>query len=521
MGTKRGRSNEHAFAALFPPLLAGAPGTDMHHMRDDGDVDIGVDDILLPPLEKAVDASIYRALQRWNEFEPVKVESALGYMERLKKYRAIVSGMLYQNDDGYDDDLGDGEEVVGASDTNADVSANADADGATENASARRKRKLAETMMRKEKKTRKRERAKRRQQFEKLWQIFHSLPAVDTLRAERIPSERLQQFTNTYTAKKRTLLQKRSVGDTRTSMSFAFARRAPSRFPHAKAGEDDHDDEEEGDDGEGEEHKKTSQDASVHRNPTRMLRDQNLLMTRDADIAAARNAESAAAKANTDELIIWLDVLHPSKDPAKTQSFLVRDSQTLSDVVDLIVCAFDQRLGDHDRHSKMVFFDGRFYVDRRNPENLDYADPIRAWIRKSATRIARYGDPGEKTTSLAMEATRFRDLSLNIDMPGLYLHQGECEHLIRIRDARLPHEHDAKLDTDPEAFPMRLPNAHHRALRNCFVCQQYSAKFICYGDRMGISDPMFFCDRCYRVAHFDSAGKLVYKDFQAFPYIQD
>uniref|UniRef100_K3X1S9 snRNA-activating protein complex subunit 3 n=1 Tax=Globisporangium ultimum (strain ATCC 200006 / CBS 805.95 / DAOM BR144) TaxID=431595 RepID=K3X1S9_GLOUD len=479
---------------------------------DDIGVDVSVDDVLLPPLEKAVETSLYSALQRWNELEPVKMESALGHADRLKKYRAIVNRMLYEydGDDGLNDDGGDDNE-----DGTQDKAEDAVDDSA--NASARRKRRIADTNAYRQRKARKREVAKREKHFKALAPIFQSMPSADALRAERTPSARLQEFVTTYMAKKRMLSQKRSVGDTKTAQCFEFARRrlSPSHSSHAKVRGDEEEDDEENDvDGEA---VGKDGDAPVN-HPPRMLRDQNLLLARDAAFSADTSTTSTKPQ-NDEELVIWLDVLHPSKDPAKTQSFVVRSSQRLSDVVDLIVCAYDQRLGDHGKHSKLLYFDETFYVDRRHPEHVDYAEAIRAWIRKSATRIAKYGDP--TTASKALESTTFHDIALHVDMPGLYVHQGECEHLIRIRDARLPHEYDAKLESDPEAFPMRLPNPHYRALRNCFVCQQYSAKFICYGDYMGISDPMFFCDRCYRVAHFDADGNLIYKDFQAFPYFQD
>ncbi|KAF1322891.1 Snrna-activating protein complex subunit 3, partial [Globisporangium splendens] len=512
-GGHRHGGNALAFAALFPPLLTdstAATDTDTHTEQGD-DVDISVDDLLLPPLEKAVETALYSALQRWNELEPVKMESALGHTDRLKKYRTIVNRMLYGYDDNrlFNDDGGGNNEDGAQEEAEEVVDDSADA-------SARRKRRIADANVRRQRKAQKRELAKREKQFEALAPIFQSMPSADALRAERTPSARLQEFVATYTAKKRTLSQKRSVGDTKTARCFEFARRplSPSYFSHAKTRDNDEDEDE---DDNGDEAAAKDGDTPVN-HPPRMLRDQNLLLARDAAFAADTN--SALSKPQTDEeLVIWLDVLHPSKDPAKTQSFVVRSSQRLSDIVDLIVCAYDQRLGNHGKHSKLLYFDETFYVDRRHPDHVDHAESIRVWIRKSATRIAKYGDPN--AASKALETTTFRDIALHVDMPGLYVHQGECEHLIRIRDARLPHEYDAKLESDLDAFPMRLPNPHHRALRNCFVCQQYSAKFICYGDRMGISDPMFFCDRCYRVAHFGADGNLIYKDFQAFPYIQD
>lgn len=457
-----------AFATLFPPLLQTSQDN-----SSDG-VDISTDDLALPPLEQAVDAAVYRALQRWNALEPAALEASLPYAQRLRRARAAARWALYEG---------------------SALSSDDESDEAT---SGRRKH-------------RRRERSQRRRQ-DQLLDVFATLPAAETLRAARAPSARLQEFAATFTPKTRALQQKRSMGDTKTHTCFEFARPAPALEPVAATGANGGSTEG-GDDTTQLRLQQERQDAAAAH--ARSTEQQNsLLLARGIDVAAT----PMDGQASDDELVLWLDVLHPSKDPAKTQSFLVRESQTLADVIDLVVCAFDQRLSDHARDSKLVYFGGRFYADRRRPELVDYANEIRAWVQASPSRRVKYGDAA-LSASAALETTAFRDLPLQVDVPGVYIHQGECEHLLRLRDARLPHELDAPSSCD--AFPLRLPNPLFRALRSCFICQQYSAKFVCYGDRLGISDPMFFCERCYRAAHFDRHGALIYRDFQSFPYIQD
>lgn len=526
-------NSRRTFAALFPPLLSADSTSSKDHDASDSvsdDVDISVDGLVLPPLEKAVDAAIYSALQRWNEFEPVSVESALSYMERLKKYRAIVSWILYQNDDADEasddeNELPDDEaqkEQQQQQDQGGDAAVGAgDDDTRRDHEIARRREKAAERAARREKK---REKSKRRKQLQKVQKIFHALPALERLREERVSSARLQAFTSMYTPKARALVQKRSLGDTKTDLCFEFARPAPPLFSRkSKKNGDGDENDDDGDDGDGDD--EYGDEVNGAATPTHNVRISNFMISR-GDGGDPSSGTTAASE--NEELVIWLDVLHPSKEPSKTQSFLVRESQTLADVIDLVVCAYDQRLGDHDKSSKLVYFDSKFYVDRRNPENIDYADKIREWIRKApGSRGAKYLCESREYAgaSLPMESTCFRDLALKVDLPGVYVHQGECEHLLRIRDARLPHELDAMSQPsggdEASTFPMRLPNPHFRSLRNCFICQQYSAKYICYGDRLGISDPMFFCERCYRAAHFNAKGELIYRDFQSFPYIQD
>ncbi|KAF4319926.1 hypothetical protein BBO99_00005846 [Phytophthora kernoviae] len=297
-------------------------------------------------------------------------------------------------------------------------------------------------LKRKEKALKKRQRQHKSEQT-RYRAVVDELADIEELREERQPSDRLQKFVATFVPKKRRLVQKRSMADTITAMSFDFAR--PLQDPEAV---------------------------------------QEKL---DEEVGAAADKTIQ----DTDP-ILWFDVLHPSKDPARTQSFLVRSSQRLSELVDLIACANDERLHKHNKLSKLVYFGQKCFVDRRTPGSIDYSEQILQWIRAKPEREAKY---------------------------GVYIHQGECEHLLRLRDARMPHEFDAPKSDG--IFPLRLPNSHNRQLRNCLICQHYSAKFVCYGDRLAMMDPMFFCERCYRAAHYDTEGNLLYNDFLSFPFIQE
>ncbi|KAJ8540692.1 hypothetical protein ON010_g12536 [Phytophthora cinnamomi] len=327
------------------------------------------------------------------------------------------------------------------------------------------KEKAAAAALRRQAKERRKLHREHEQEKVRFETVFQELDDVDQLRAERVPSERLQKFVDTFKLKKRRLVMKRSMADTVTAMSFEFARPAP----------DVH--EEEG---------------------------------------AVKEKENVRNAPKDNDPILWFDVLHPSKDPARTQSFLVRRSQRISELVDLVACANDDRLHEHAKASKLVYFGQKFFVDRRVPGNVDYSEQIVRWIRAKPERVAKFGTFADGCrVAHSLHSSTFADLELHIDVPGVYIHQGECEHLLRLRDARLPHELDAPKSDG--IFPLRLPNLLNRPLRNCLVCQHYTAKYVCYGDRLSMMDPMFFCNRCYRAAHYDSNGKLLYNDFLSFP----
>lgn len=224
---------------------------------------------------------------------------------------------------------------------------------------------------------------------------------------------------------------------------------------------------------------------------------------------------------NDSELVLWVEVFHASREPSKTQSFLVLGSEFVTELMDLVVCTFDQRLQKVEKASKMFFFNGFFCVDQRKATNLNYATEILHWIAQNPSAKAHYGT---QFKIVRMETTRFRELPLQLDVAGVLMHQGECEHLVRVRDVRLRHEWDAKEDDDvvvAAAFPMRLPNSFSRTIRPCLICYQFSAKFLCYGDPLSTESPMFFCENCFQKAHYDATGNLINQEFQAFPYYQD
>ncbi|KAK1937801.1 snRNA-activating protein complex subunit 3 [Phytophthora citrophthora] len=441
------------FQALFPPLM---PADDAIKVELSS-IDISVDDILLPPLEKAVDDGIYRALRRWNEGDSALTDKALPYTERIKKYQRIAT-LALQPDSALD--------VLEDEDDDETTESEEEQPEETSRAAIVAKEKAATAAVRQKRKERKklqREIEAERVRFEA---VFEELDDIDELRAQRVPSERLQNFVDTFKIKKRRLVQKRSMANTVTSMSFEFARPVP-----------------------------------------------------DANDTKAEKVKEDGKPVQDNDAVLWFDVLHPSKDPARTQSFLVRRSQRISELVDLFACANDERLGEHAKSSKLVYFGQKFFVDRRVPGTLDYSKQIRRWIRAKPERQAKFGAAigGDRPRSL--HSATFADLELHVDVPGVYIHQGECEHLLRLRDARLPHELDAPKSSG--IFPLRLPNPLNHPLRNCLICQHYSAKYVCYGDRLAVVDPMFFCNRCYRAAHYNSNGKLLYDDFLSFSFVQD
>ena len=79
--------------------------------------------------------------------------------------------------------------------------------------------------------------------------------------------------------------------------------------------------------------------------------------------------------------------------------------------------------------SSYFCFENVFYNDMRDSSCKDYSKLIIEWAK----------DPGRGLPSYSakkMEETIFYDLELRIGAPYVYVHQGECEHVIMVSDIR-------------------------------------------------------------------------------------
>lgn len=75
----------------------------------------------------------------------------------------------------------------------------------------------------------------------------------------------------------------------------------------------------------------------------------------------------------------------------------------------------------------MFFINDKFFIDSRYPGNIDYSDVIKKWAA---------GKNLDLNVTLSMETSSFNMIDLRLGYPYLYMHQGNCEHLIVFTDAR-------------------------------------------------------------------------------------
>jgi len=236
-------------------------------------------------------------------------------------------------------------------------------------------------------------------------------------------------------------------------------------------------------------------------------------------------AMSGNAKIAMPDSVINVRVYFPYSNEQKlplrvSQEFQVLGSQPLSALRDKIHCSSDQ-IGAYERSSGPVnlqtnlrtkdvytssffFIENTFYNDLRNARH-DCSDIVLQWIARSSTMNQNYQKED-------MSTTKFSDLqNIKMGYPYLYLHQGNCEHLVTFSDISLLGQKDC---TNPEQYPLIVGTQRTKRAR-CRACITGSALWIVRGSQLTPEDPCFLCDTCYRALHYDEDGnKLI--DFKAY-----
>ncbi|XP_058218708.1 snRNA-activating protein complex subunit [Rhododendron vialii] len=223
----------------------------------------------------------------------------------------------------------------------------------------------------------------------------------------------------------------------------------------------------------------------------------------------------------------------------KTQEFLVLGCQFLSELRDKIHCLTDQvmqKAGQHDPSGYFLIED-IFCNDMRDANATDYSEPILDWLRNSKDEVvakwecilsgqlqkkqkALLGD--ERSPNLPcfraveMQKTRFCDLSFRVGAGYVYCHQGDCKHIIVVRDMRLIHPKDVQ---NRRVYPIVMFQMKER-LQKCSVCKICIAEKVTVDDKWAAENPCYFCKNCYYMLHYVD-GSLLYEDFSVYDYVHD
>ncbi|OQR94793.1 snRNA-activating protein complex subunit 3 [Achlya hypogyna] len=220
-----------------------------------------------------------------------------------------------------------------------------------------------------------------------------------------------------------------------------------------------------------------------------------------------------------DDVLFLFEVLHPTQNPRKTQYILALASQSLLTLANSIYCVAHAHLKNFDSGCKLFYMD-KVFMDPVLPEGYGgthYPGEIRYWMDSLPMLRLHEQFPGFKSRPLSMATTRLGDLDLRFDVPYLFLHLGSCEHVLYFRNMRLLHDGD---ETDIGEYPIRL-HTSGRVHQKCLICHNHAAKHVTFDDPLALEDPMFYCESCYFMAHYNPNGQLIDANFRVFPYHPD
>ncbi|XP_041789866.1 snRNA-activating protein complex subunit 3 [Chelmon rostratus] len=242
-------------------------------------------------------------------------------------------------------------------------------------------------------------------------------------------------------------------------------------------------------------------------------------------LTVGRKPDSVADVIPEGEIILTINVYYPAVIEKFSYirphtTLLMTGSHSLAELRDAICCVSDLQVcgefsntpdmapgfisKDHFK-SAFFFFEGVFYNDMRFQECQDISMTTIEWTK--ARKFPSY-------SQAKMEDTRFVDLTVKVGFPYLYCHQGDCEHLVIITDIRLAHKNDC---LDKKLYPL-LTHKHRVATQKCAVCHVFIGRWFTTNDQFAPSDPCLFCDKCFRMLHYDAQGNKL-GDFLAYPYV--
>lgn len=164
-------------------------------------------------------------------------------------------------------------------------------------------------------------------------------------------------------------------------------------------------------------------------------------------------------------------------------------------------------------HEKTGLFiiENTFYYDDRF--ELESFDTIFDWTKQSSHSVKK-SDCFEKKS---MTSTRFEDLEILLGYPYVYMHRGNCEHLLVFTDIRLyvPKIESITADNYP-----RFTMMEDIITTKCQMCQLYSAKWLTLDNKRLPLSPYYFCHNCFVTFNYDQDLQKI-GSFRAFPLLWD
>ncbi|KAJ2557318.1 hypothetical protein EV175_001417 [Coemansia sp. RSA 1933] len=228
-----------------------------------------------------------------------------------------------------------------------------------------------------------------------------------------------------------------------------------------------------------------------------------------------------ATPVSDDEVLLSVCFYNTRSSTSKMEEYLVLGSQNLTVLRDSFYCISDFLFSHRDEQientkdkkvsSSYFFIEKTFYNDMRSPTATDYSRVIMEWANDPARQANNPKLQGLQ--SRLMDGARFLDLSIRLKQPYLFVHQGDCEHVMMFTDMRLLGPKD---DQFVENYPKQIFRTRHMR-HKCRMCSAYPAQYVTKNDFHSGMSPCYFCEKCYTPFHFDDDGKKLL-EHDVFPY---
>ncbi|KAF9550288.1 small nuclear RNA activating complex, polypeptide 3 [Mortierella hygrophila] len=141
----------------------------------------------------------------------------------------------------------------------------------------------------------------------------------------------------------------------------------------------------------------------------------------------------------------------------------------------------------------------------------DYSQIILDWVEEKPERKRQPGFGNLQKTY--MHDSQIQRLSVRLNQPYLFVHQGDCEHILMFRDLRLfSQRHD---DLNRLSYPLQVYKGKTTS-HMCRMCKINKAFYVTVDDRLAGETPCYFCEQCYDSFHYDVDGNILYDDFRVF-----
>ncbi|XP_054268170.1 uncharacterized protein LOC128989996 isoform X2 [Macrosteles quadrilineatus] len=154
--------------------------------------------------------------------------------------------------------------------------------------------------------------------------------------------------------------------------------------------------------------------------------------------------------------------------------------------------------------SGMFYIDNTFYIDTVEGTE-DYSEPIKKWAQENHIDVGK---------TMAMHDRKVEDLRVRFGYPYVYIHQGSCEHIIMISQARFITEKHSLHSSD---YP-NITKTSRSSISYCLICTKKPADRIVMGSDRMPHDVNLMCQDCFISYHYVGTQKIC--RFKAYKWNQ-